>query len=81
MLSFFRSNFQSFKVRDSEIAHGSCKSIPRELSKDGRVTGFIHLGSFCLNGCLGSKDLPGTPYKVDRARVMMTEPYLIHLHV
>lgn len=28
-----------------------------------------HLCSFRMNGCLGSKDLPGTPYKVDRARV------------
>ena len=39
----------------SEIAHGSFKSInpSRELSKDGRVAGFIHVGSFRLNGFLG----------------------------
>lgn len=36
---------------------------------DGGFDLETHLCSFRMNGCLGSKDLPGTPYKVDRARV------------
>lgn len=52
---------QTFNRSLLEIRRSPTEAVnpSRELSKDGRVTGFIHVGSFRLNGFLGSKDLRG----------------------